>query len=58
MKLENATKSRIRLESFGGRWLLLIDGKPVITTTDHQWLRTFAVKLHETLGVDSVVNEP
>ena len=50
MKLGDATKNRIRLESLGTRWLLLVDEKSVISTADRHWLRRFAVKLRRTLA--------
>jgi len=52
MKLEDSAKSRVRLKSTGHRWLLLVDNKSVISTTDRHWLRRFAVKLRRTLSGD------
>jgi hypothetical protein len=50
MKIGDTTKARIRLRSGDGRWLLVVDDTPVITTSDRRWLRRFAVKLRQTLS--------
>jgi len=50
MKIGDTTKARIRLRSGDGRWLLVVDETPVITTSDRRWLRRFAVKLRQTLS--------
>ena len=53
MKLGNLTKSRIRLQPGGERWVLVVDQTPVISTTDRRWLRRFAVRLREALARDA-----
>jgi len=50
MKIGDTTKARIRLRRGDGRWLLVVDETPVITTSDRRWLRRFAVKLRQTLS--------
>ncbi len=50
MKIGDTTKARIRLSSGQGRWLLVVDETPVITTTDRHWLRRFAVRLRQNLS--------
>ena len=50
MKIGDTAKDRIRLTTGHGRWLLVVDEMPVITTSDRHWLRRFAVKLRQTLA--------
>jgi hypothetical protein len=58
MKLENSAKARIRLESSGDRWFILIDQKPIISTTDRHWLRRMAVTLRRRLaGKEALCDE-
>lgn len=52
MKLGDAAKSRIQLQSVDGRWTLFVDDKSVISTTDRHWLRRFAVTLRQNLSKD------
>jgi hypothetical protein len=54
MKIGDATKNRIRLVAGDQRWLLVVDKEPVISTSDHHWLRRFAVKLRQTLAREKV----
>jgi hypothetical protein len=50
MKIGHRVKDRIHLESTGGRWLLIVDERPVISTQDRRWLRRVAVKLRRILA--------
>jgi hypothetical protein len=52
MKLGDLAKNRIQLKAMGGRWLLFVDQKSVISATDRHWLRRFAVKLRQNLSRD------
>jgi hypothetical protein len=50
MKLDEIAKKRIRLESRGERWLIMVDQKAIISATDRRWLRRLAVTIRRRLA--------
>jgi len=43
-------KGRVRLREENARWILEVDGKPVMVTRDGRWLRRFAPRIRRALA--------